>query len=74
LAQVAGLLSNLPAYRVGVSPVLRGVEVGLAHGFLLVGPFIKVHRPAVLLLSTRRCVFGLHFFLTHVSLLHFSLH
>jgi len=39
---VAGLLSNLPAYRVGVSPVLRGVEVGLAHGFLLVGPFIKL--------------------------------
>lgn len=39
---VAGLLSNLPAYRTGVSPVLRGVEVGLAHGFLLVGPFIKL--------------------------------
>jgi photosystem I subunit 11 len=25
-----------------VSPLLRGVEVGLAHGFLLVGPFIKL--------------------------------
>jgi photosystem I subunit 11 len=25
-----------------VSPLLRGVEVGLAHGFLLPGPFIKV--------------------------------
>lgn len=25
----------------GVSPLLRGVEIGLAHGFLLVGPFIK---------------------------------
>jgi len=24
-----------------VSPLLRGVEIGLAHGFLLVGPFIK---------------------------------
>lgn len=34
-------LSNLPAYRIGVDPLLRGVEVGLAHGFLLAGPFIK---------------------------------
>lgn len=24
-----------------MSPLLRGVEIGLAHGFLLVGPFIK---------------------------------
>jgi len=39
---VAGFLSNLPAYRSGVSPVLRGTEIGLAHGFLLVGPFIKL--------------------------------
>nr|ACN37088.1 unknown [Zea mays] len=30
---------NLPAYRTAVSPLLRGVEVGLAHGYLLVGPF-----------------------------------
>mmetsp|Transcript_25600 Transcript_25600/g.35350 ORF Transcript_25600/g.35350 Transcript_25600/m.35350 type:complete len:214 (+) Transcript_25600:145-786(+) len=39
---VAGFLSNLPAYRTGVSPVLRGTEIGLAHGFLLAGPFIKL--------------------------------
>ena len=39
---VAGYLSNLPAYRIGVSPTLRGVEVGLAHGFFLPGPFIKL--------------------------------
>jgi len=39
---VASFLSNLPAYRTGVAPVLRGVEIGLAHGFLLVGPFIKL--------------------------------
>mmetsp|Transcript_22551 Transcript_22551/g.40157 ORF Transcript_22551/g.40157 Transcript_22551/m.40157 type:complete len:206 (-) Transcript_22551:146-763(-) len=39
---VAGYLSNLPAYRIGVSPLLRGVEIGLAHGFLLAGPFIKL--------------------------------
>lgn len=38
---IAWFLSNLPAYRTGVSPLLRGVEVGLAHGFLLVGPFVK---------------------------------
>jgi photosystem I subunit 11 len=38
---VASYLSNLPAYRTGVSPLLRGVEIGLAHGFLLVGPFLK---------------------------------
>merc|ERR1719389_389641 len=39
---VANYLSNLPAYRVGVSPLLRGVEIGLAHGFFLCGPFIKL--------------------------------
>ena len=39
---VAAFLSNLPAYRSGVSPLLRGVEIGLTHGFFLVGPFIKL--------------------------------
>jgi hypothetical protein len=39
---VANYLSNLPAYRTGVAPILRGTEIGLAHGFLLAGPFIKV--------------------------------
>lgn len=39
---IASFLSNLPAYRTGVSPLLRGVEVGLAHGYLLPGPFIKL--------------------------------
>ncbi|KAJ9533186.1 hypothetical protein QJQ45_018280, partial [Haematococcus lacustris] len=38
---VANYLSSLPAYRTGVAPVVRGVEIGLAHGFFLVGPFIK---------------------------------
>ena len=42
---VAAYLSALPAYRTGVAPLLRGVEIGLAHGFLLTGPFIKVHTP-----------------------------
>ena len=36
---VAGFLSNLPAYRIGVSPLLRGVEIGLVHGFLVTGVF-----------------------------------
>ncbi|KAK9907365.1 hypothetical protein WJX75_002256 [Coccomyxa subellipsoidea] len=39
---VAGFLSNLPAYRIGVSPLLRGVEIGLVHGLLVTGPFIKL--------------------------------
>merc|ERR1712070_707569 len=39
---VANYLSSLPAYRTGVEPLLRGVEVGLAHGFFLPGPFIKL--------------------------------
>jgi hypothetical protein len=42
--EVASYLSNLPAYRTGVAPLLRGVEIGLAHGFFLPGPFIKVRR------------------------------
>ena len=28
--------------RTGVSPLLRGVEIGLAHGLLVTGPFIKL--------------------------------
>ncbi|OWM84765.1 hypothetical protein CDL15_Pgr027552 [Punica granatum] len=38
---IAWYLSNFPAYRTAVSPLLLGVEVGLAHGFLLVGLFVK---------------------------------
>lgn len=59
---VASYLSNLPAYRTGVAPLLRGVEIGLAHGFLLPGPFIKV-RPAgfgLLLLSLSLLLLLLH--------------
>jgi photosystem I subunit XI len=32
-------IGNLPAYRPGLSPLLRGLEVGMAHGYFLVGPF-----------------------------------
>jgi photosystem I subunit 11 len=31
-------IGNLPAYRKGLSPLLRGLEIGLAHGYFLVGP------------------------------------
>lgn len=33
------LINNLPAYRSGLSPIRRGLEVGMAHGYLLFGPF-----------------------------------
>jgi photosystem I subunit 11 len=32
-------IGNLPAYRPGLSPLLRGLEVGMAHGYFLVGPW-----------------------------------
>lgn len=35
-------IGNLPAYRKGVSPLLRGLEVGLAHGYFLIGPWVKL--------------------------------
>nr|YP_009237318.1 photosystem I subunit XI [Wildemania schizophylla]AKS28365.1 photosystem I subunit XI [Wildemania schizophylla] len=37
-----GLLGNLPAYRRGLSPLLRGLEIGMAHGYFLIGPFDKL--------------------------------
>nr|YP_009511026.1 photosystem I reaction center subunit XI [Hydropuntia rangiferina]AXI96699.1 photosystem I reaction center subunit XI [Hydropuntia rangiferina]UAD87382.1 photosystem I reaction center subunit XI [Hydropuntia rangiferina] len=37
-----GLISNLPVYRRGLSPLLRGLEIGMAHGYFLVGPFDKL--------------------------------
>jgi len=36
------ILQNLPAYRPGLTPLLRGLEVGLAHGYFLMGPFVKL--------------------------------
>jgi photosystem I subunit XI len=35
-------LGNLPAYRLGLSPLLRGLEIGMAHGYFLIGPFEKL--------------------------------
>jgi photosystem I subunit XI len=34
-----GIINNLSAYRSGLSAQRRGLEAGLAHGYLLVGPF-----------------------------------
>lgn len=38
-AATRAILSNLPAYRVGLSSLLRGLEIGMAHGYFLLGPF-----------------------------------
>lgn len=35
-------LNNLPAYRPGITPLRRGLEVGMAHGYWLIGPFAKL--------------------------------
>nr|QUE28239.1 PsaL [Pseudoerythrocladia kornmannii] len=32
----------MPAYRRGLSPLLRGLEIGMSHGYFLVGPFDKL--------------------------------
>lgn len=34
-------LGLLPAYKTGLSPLLRGINVGFAHGYFLLGPFVK---------------------------------
>jgi photosystem I subunit 11 len=36
------LLENLPIYREGLTNTLRGLEVGMAHGYFLIGPFYKL--------------------------------
>jgi photosystem I subunit XI len=39
-AVTRAILRNLPAYRFGLTPLLRGLEIGLAHGYFLIGPFV----------------------------------
>lgn len=39
---VKWFINNLPAYRQGLNPSRRGLEVGMAHGYLLFGPFAKL--------------------------------
>lgn len=33
-------IRNLPAYRSGISSFRRGLEVGMAHGYIVYGPFL----------------------------------
>lgn len=33
-------IGNLPAYRPGLSPLLRGLEIGMAHGYFIGGPWV----------------------------------
>ncbi|MEH1942610.1 MAG: photosystem I reaction center protein subunit XI [Nostoc sp.] len=35
-------INNLPAYRPGITPARRGLEVGMAHGYWIFGPFAKL--------------------------------
>jgi photosystem II CP43 chlorophyll apoprotein len=35
-------IKNLPIYREGLSPITRGLEIGMAHGYWLLGPFLKL--------------------------------
>lgn len=41
-AVTKAVLQNLPAYRFGLTPLLRGLEIGLAHGYFLIGPFVTL--------------------------------
>ncbi len=36
---VRNLINNLPVYRKGLSPYVRGVQLGVAFGYVLYGPF-----------------------------------
>ena len=61
------ILQNLPAYRPGLTPLLRGLEVGLAHGYFLIGPFVKLgplRNSEVALLSGFLSTIGLVIILT----------
>jgi len=33
------ILSNLPLYRKGLSSIFKGLEIGISHGYFLIGPF-----------------------------------
>jgi photosystem I subunit XI len=35
-------INNLPAYRPGITPFRRGLEIGMAHGYWIFGPFAKL--------------------------------
>ena len=61
------ILQNLPAYRFGLTPLLRGLEIGLAHGYFLIGPFVTLgplRNSEVALLSGFLSTIGLIIILT----------
>ena len=35
-------LNLLPAYKKGLTPLLRGINIGFVHGYFLLGPFVKL--------------------------------
>ncbi len=39
---VLNWIKALPIYRQGLAPITRGLEIGMAHGYLLLGPFLKL--------------------------------
>jgi len=60
-------LISLPIYRKGLSPLLRGLEIGMAHGYFLIGPFYQfgpLRGSEVALLSALISTFGLLLILT----------
>jgi photosystem I subunit 11 len=60
-------LSNLPVYRKGLTPLRRGLEIGMAHGYFILGPFYKLgplRNSEVALLSGLLSAFGLVIILT----------
>nr|YP_009051129.1 photosystem I subunit XI [Galdieria sulphuraria]ADO32974.1 photosystem I subunit L [Galdieria sulphuraria]AIG92572.1 photosystem I subunit XI [Galdieria sulphuraria] len=61
------LLGNLPIYRRRLSPLLRGLEIGMAHGYFFIGPFYKLgplRNSEIALLSGFLSCVGLIIFLT----------
>nr|WDB00621.1 photosystem I subunit XI [Cavernulicola chilensis] len=70
-----GFLSNLPAYRRSLSPLLRGLEIGMAHGYFLIGPFYKLgplRNSDISLLAGLLSTVGLILFMTIGMLLYGS--
>jgi photosystem I subunit XI len=66
-AATRAILQNLPAYRSGLTPLLRGLEIGLAHGYFLIGPFVllgPLRNSSVALLSGFLSTIGLIIILT----------
>ena len=66
-AATRAILQNLPAYRSGLTPLLRGLEIGLAHGYFLIGPFVllgPLRNSSIALLSGFLSTIGLIIILT----------